>query len=141
MSLVEADEVSLVGHRDQGPVIDVVGPGVVLTAQGSGTSTLVPDHWGTPVLACVVEAPNLQVLAAHDKQRNPEVLKPKVGTRFRHIIGSTSQDPGLWPEVFLFQFPELVAGVATGRDVMEGREPVGGAGTGELVGDALLHSL
>ncbi len=93
------------------------------------------------MLAGVVEAADLPVGATDDQQGDPEVAEREVVTGVRDVLDPTGDDPRVGPQVGLLQVPELLARVASRRDVVEGRESLGRGRALELVAHVRLDPL
>ena len=134
LGAAQVDEVALVGDLDQLAVGDVVGPRVVLAAQVARRAALVAHHGRAAVLAGVVERADLAVGAAHDEDRQAEVVEGQVVAGAGDVVGPPGHHPHLGPQVRALELEELVAGVPAAGDVGERGEALGWPGAGELPG-------
>ena len=90
----QVDEVALVGDGNE-LARRVVGPAVILAAEGAVAPAGDSHHGRSPVAAAVVEAAHHAIDRVDDQQRDARLLPGQVEARPRDLVEAPRQQPGL----------------------------------------------
>ena len=111
-------KILLFGHADQS-AIGLVGP-VVIAAHQAGRSAPCFGHNRCAAMAAgVVKGTDLAIHAVDDDDRISDLLPFHEASRFRYLVNMAGEQPGLLPQILLFEVVIFLAGIAPGGQVRE----------------------
>ena len=121
-----------ISHGQQLTVV-AVGPTVILADQARPLAFGVGDDWGTPMAAGVVKGIDRAAVGVNEDHRLTRVFPQPEAAGLRDFVDVSGQQPGLAPDVALFEFEKPWVRVASTGQVGQVREPFRRCCAGRLV--------